>query len=273
MRFIFRLFPRWHVACQSLNSRPTLNRIYIIGYKPRILDVVGCRCIGWRELRIATTTPVYVESGRTRTFACAYDWPGWCRSGKDEASALAALAAYAPRYAAVARHARVPFEAHPAGTLRVVERLAGSASTDFGVPGTIAKRDTGLLAADEGKRLACLVQAAWAVYDQILAGAPADLRKGPRGGGRDRDKMADHVRDAEGAYVRKLGLRLKAPARNDRRAITAFRAAIIDALRQPSNGKPLLEKGWPQRYAARRIAWHALDHAWEMEDRSEPGGR
>src|SRR5438552_1897590 len=87
-----------------------------------------------------STTPVYVESSRTRTFACAYDWPGWCRSGKDEASALVALAAYAPRYAAVAKQARVAFDAKP--TFRVVERLAGSASTEFGVPAEVARRDT-----------------------------------------------------------------------------------------------------------------------------------
>ena len=184
-------------------------------------------------------------------------------------SALAALAAYAPRYAAVAKQARVPFEANPAGTFRVVERLAGSASTEFGVPGTIGKRDTTPLAAAEGKRLASLVQAAWVVYDQILAGAPAELRKGPRGGGRDRDKMADHVRDAEGAYVRKLGLRLEPPDRRDRRALAEFRTAIAEALQRPSKGNALVDKGWPQRYAARRIAWHVLDHAWEMQDRSE----
>src|SRR2546428_12252513 len=87
-----------------------------------------------------STTPVYVESSRTRTFACAYDWPGWWRSGKDEASALAALAAYAPRYAAVAKQARAAFDAKP--TFRVIERLAGSASTEFRVPGGVAKRDT-----------------------------------------------------------------------------------------------------------------------------------
>ena len=133
----------------------------------------------------------------------------------------------------------------------------------------MAKRDTTSLSATEGKRLASLVQAAWAVYDQILADAPAVLRKGPRGGGRDRDKMADHVRDAEGAYVRKLGLRLEPPPRNDRPAIAAFRQAIIDVLQRPSKGNALVEKGWPQRYAARRIAWHALDHAWEIQDRSD----
>ena len=184
-------------------------------------------------------------------------------------SALAVLAAYTPRYAAVAKHARMPFAVEPAD-LRVVERIAGSASTDFGVPGEIAKLDSKPLSSAEGKRLASLMNAAWAVYDEILAGAPAELRKGPRGGGRDRDKMADHVRDAEGAYVVKLGLRIKPPPRTDRRATTAFRGAIIDALQKPSNGKALVEKGWPQRYAARRIAWHALDHAWEMQDRSDP---
>jgi hypothetical protein len=215
----------------------------------------------------AGMTPVYVEEGRTRTFACAYDWPGWCRSGKDEASALATLAAYAPRYAAVAKRARLAFDAKP--TFRVVERLPGSASTDFGVPERVTKRDTTPLEAAEGKRLATLLQAAWDVYDQILGSTPAELRKGPRGGGRDRDKMADHVRDAEGAYVRKLGLRLTPPDRQDHRAAAEFRAAIADTIQRPSQGTPLAERGWPQRYGARRIAWHALDHAWEMQDRSD----
>ena len=151
----------------------------------------------------------------------------------------------------------------------MLERLPGSASTEFGVPAEVTGRDTRPLAAAEGKRLASLTQAAWAVYDRILAGTPAALRKGPRGGGRDREKMADHVRDAEGAYVRKLGLRLAPPDRHDYRAVAEFRAKIADVLQRPSRGAPLAEKGWPQRYAARRIAWHALDHAWEMQDRSE----
>jgi hypothetical protein len=215
-------------------------------------------------------TDVVVEAGSKRVFACAADWPGWCRAGKDEATALAALAAYAPRYAAVAKQARTPFKARPAGPFRVVERVAGSATTDFGAPGGIAKQDTKPLSAAEGKRLASLVQAAWVAYDNLLATAPAELRKGPRGGGRDRDKMADHVREAEGAYVRKLGLRLTPPDRHDRRATAEFRAAIADAISQPSKGTALVEKGWPQRYAARRIAWHVLDHAWEIQDRSDP---
>jgi hypothetical protein len=154
----------------------------------------------------------------------------------------------------------------------VLERLPGSANTDFGVPHEIAKRDTAPLGSDEAKRIGSLVKAAWAIFDQIASAAPAELRKGPRGGGRDRDQMVDHVLGAEGAYVRKLGLRLAAPERGDAAAIRAFRGAIVEALERPSQGGPPIEKGWPQRYAARRIAWHALDHAWEIEDRSEASG-
>jgi hypothetical protein len=190
---------------------------------------------------------VSIERGSRRVFAAALDWPGWCRAGKDEGNALAALAAYAPRYAPVAEKARIAFDPKPAAAFRVVEHLAGTATTDFGAPDSVAKRDTRPLAALE-------------------------VRKGPRGGGRDRDQIADHVLGAEGAYVRKLGLRLKPPARGDRRGIAGFHAAIADVVGKASTGKPLVERGWPQRYAARRIAWHALDHAWEIQDRSTPSG-
>lgn len=215
---------------------------------------------------------VYIESGRTRTFACAYDWPGWCRSAKGEEAALAALADYAARYAPVAKRAKLPFDAGSAASFRVLERIPGSANTDFGVPHEIAKRDTTPVSPAEGKRLAALVKAAWAVFDEVAASAPAQLRNGPRGGGRDRDKIIDHVLGADEIYARKLGLKLSAPGRADRAAVRAFRAPVTEALEKPSKGTPLSEKGWPQRYAARRIAWHALDHAWEIQDRSAPNG-
>jgi hypothetical protein len=217
-------------------------------------------------------TDVAIESGTKRVFAAALDWPGWCRSGKDEASALAALAAYAPRYAPVAKKARIALELRSAAAFRVVEHLAGTATTDFGAPDGVAMRDTRPLAAPEAERISALVKAAWIIFDDVTASAPAELRKGPRGGGRDRDQIAEHVLGAEGAYVRKLGLRLKPPTRDDRRGIADFRAAILEVLGKPSNGKAPIDKGWPQRYAARRIAWHALDHAWEIQDRSAPTG-
>ena len=118
-------------------------------------------------------------------------------------------------------------------------------------------------------RLASIVHAAWATLDRVAAGAPAELRKGPRGGGRDRDKMVGHVIEADWYYGRELGLKLRQPKPDDDAAVEAMRRDMLTILREPSDGAPLAGRKWPQRYAARRIAWHALDHAWEMEDRSE----
>jgi hypothetical protein len=219
----------------------------------------------YRRAMLGAMVDVYLESGSKGVFACAVDWPGWCRSGKDEDSALQALATAAPRYAVVAAVAKVVFPARAAARLDVVERVPGSASTDFGVPGTVISLDSRPLTKAQALRLVSLVEASWRIFDGVAASAPAELRKGPRGGGRDRDAIVDHVLGAEVAYGRKIGIRLSQPALHDALAIAAHRSAILDALR---SSKRAVGKGWPTRYAARRIAWHALDHAWEIEDRS-----
>lgn len=213
-------------------------------------------------------TAVYLESGSRRVFACALEWPGWCRSGKNEGLALAALAAYAPRYAAVATEAGIRFPAG-ADTFQVTERLQGTATTDFGAPDREASHDRQPLSRREANRLAALLAAAWTIFDRVVAGAPAELRKGPRGGGRDRDAIVEHVIGAEAAYARKQGVRLRPPTPGETTAaVAAMRAAILDALRNAAGTRTVPEKGWPPRYAARREAWHVLDHAWEIEDRS-----
>ena len=115
------------------------------------------------------TLKVVLEVAPKRSFASALDWPGWSRGARTPDEALEAMLAYAPRYAVVARRAKVTFR--PPATARaaeVVERLAGGGGTEFDVPGVDVK------------------------------------------------------------------------------------------------------KPWGPRYAARRSAWHALDHAWEIEDRSAP---
>jgi hypothetical protein len=144
----------------------------------------------------------------------------------------------------------------------VVERLTGNATTDFGAPGIAAKLESRPLHAKEAERVFSLVEACWKYLDQVRASAPEVLRKGPRGGGRDRDKMFDHVLGAETEYAKGIGVRLKQPAGGDGPAIRAFRNAILERLRDPDPAAR-----WPAPYAARRIAWHALDHAWEIEDR------
>jgi hypothetical protein len=111
------------------------------------------------------------------------------------------------------------------------------------------------------------VEAAWAEFDDVAATAPESLRKGPRGGGRDRTKVVEHVHDADGGYARVLGLKLPSGTPDE---VSARREAVLETLRAPSDGSPIAGRKWPPRYAARRIAWHALDHAWEIEDRSAP---
>jgi len=210
---------------------------------------------------------IALESSPRKAFAEALEWPGWARAGKTDDLAIEALLAYAPRYEPVVRAAglRLP----GSFDVDVVERLDGSAGTEFGVPSHPTKADTRAVDAAEAKRLASIVEASWTTFDKVVAGAPAELRKGPRGGGRDRDTMACHVTGADWYYAREIGIKVKEPAWTDRPAIEALRAAVLEVLRQPSDGSPLAGRRWPARYAARRIAWHALDHAWEIEDRSE----
>ncbi len=213
---------------------------------------------------------VSVEASPTKVFASAVDWPGWSRSGKTEELALRALVTYGSRYAIVAREAGVTFKPPAAADLELVERVDGGGGTAFGVPSVVTDLDRRPLMKAEAAVLAGLVEAAWVVFDRVVAGAPAELRKGPRGGGRDRDKVVAHVVESDVGYARQLGLPIRYADPMDAAAAQAQRAATLELLRQPSDGSPLDGRRWTARYAARRIAWHALDHAWEVEDRSEP---
>lgn len=197
-------------------------------------------------------TRVVLEVGKTWVFASALDWPGWCRRGKGEHAALDVLLDYADRYALIAGDGFTP------GELEVVERLPGSATTDFGAPSAKGRAEDEPLDAVTADHFAELLDACWRGFDRVVDGAPEQLRKGPRGGGRDRDAIADHVREAERSYGRKVGTRLP-----PRTPWPDQRAALLPALRA---GSP--DGAWSARYAFRRIAWHVLDHAWEIEDKS-----
>ncbi len=210
------------------------------------------------------------EISAKKAFVWAIDWPGWCRGGKDRELAIAAFLDHASRYAVVARQAGLSFPAASADRLHTVESVEGGSGTEFGVPSTITDLDRRGVTGAQAERLASIVEAAWIVFDGVAAASPAELRKGPRGGGRDRDKMIGHVIEADHAYAREIGIRLRAPGIGDRPAVDTERAAMLEVLRAPSNGSPLADRTWTQHYAARRIAWHTLDHAWEMEDRSDP---
>ncbi len=209
---------------------------------------------------------VALETTPKKTFACALDWPGWCRSGRDADAALAALGDYAERFGPIAQAAGHPLPTTI--TLAEVERLPGGSTTAFGAPEVTFEADRAPVTPAQARRLAALVSAAWNCFDDVLAVTPESLRKGPRGGGRDRDKMATHVIEAENAYARQLGVRVPHPALGDAPAIAVQREAILGVLGARSDGMPVHK--WTTRYAARRIAWHVLDHVWEMQDRTEP---
>ena len=91
-------------------------------------------------------------------------------------------------------------------------------------------------AASEAERQSGLVAATWTVFDRIVRAAPAALAKGPRGGGRDRDAIVDHVLGNDTVYARKIGIRERQPGAGDAAAIAALRTAILDALGTAQGG-------------------------------------
>jgi len=105
------------------------------------------------------------------------------------------------------------------------------------------------------------------MFEEVVAASPTELRKGPRGGGRERDEIRRHVIEAERIYARKIGVRHKPFEVNDLSALNAMREEIATVLSQPSNGESPVSGGWNASYALRRMAWHVVDHIWEIEDR------
>jgi hypothetical protein len=209
---------------------------------------------------------VLVESTPKKVFVAALDWPGLARSGKDERLAVESLLAHLSRYAVAAGIAGEPFPVDDV-EVEVVERHDGGSATAFGVPSVTGDADRLPVDTADARRLAALVRASWAVFDEAAAAAPEELRTGPRGGGRTTSRIVGHVNDADGGYAQAMGVKADPGAEDP---VLARRAAMLDVLGAPSDGSPIAGKRWTPRYAARRIAWHALDHAWEIEDRSEP---
>jgi hypothetical protein len=225
--------------------------------------------------RSSQTIEVYLEIGKKRTFAGAIDWPGWCRSGRDEDAALHALADSGPHFARVLHAAQIPFHAPAAASaFAVVERLEGNMTTDFGAPDATPSCDMRPVDDAELRRFQTLLHAYWQVFDATVQTASGkQLRKGPRGGGRDLDGIVRHVLGAEQGYLARLAWKREQRAAEDlREELGRTRQAVLDALAAAVRGE-LPARGprggviWTPRYFVRRVAWHVLDHAWEIEDR------
>ena len=212
---------------------------------------------------------VLVETGARRAFAVALDWPGWSRAGRDEDSALDALFAAGPRYAGVLRGTRLGFSApHRRSDLRVVERARGDATTDFGAPGAQAAADRRPLDEADARRQLAILRASWRTFDRVARRAEGvELRRGPRGGGRNLGAIVAHVSDADAAYLAQVATKPPKGA-----SLEQTRTTIADVLTAAADGtlptaRPRGGAVWPPRYFLRRVAWHVLDHAWEIDDR------
>lgn len=208
-------------------------------------------------------------------FAVSAHWPGWARSGKDESSALQAMLNSSKRYAAVIKETGLVFNAPQLyADFLIYGRLSGNLTTDFGAPDALFPDDWDPLPLVELERLKLILSACWNAFDRAIeAAAGRELRKGPRGGGRDPDRMIRHVIEAEEGYLRALGMRLY-PGKDsgDQEKIFRLREEALKGLDLFAIGQiervgPRGGKRWPARFFTRRIAWHALDHAWELEDR------
>jgi hypothetical protein len=215
---------------------------------------------------------MYVEIGAKRTFAGALDWPGWCRAGRDEAAALEALNGAGRRYAKVLRGTRLGFEPpDDPSRFTIVEHLLGDATTDFGAPSIAPKADTRPIDDAELRRSRSILRACWRSFDAAVDGARGKtLAKGPRGGGRDLRTIVDHVVGAEGSYLRMMSRKVDEARSKDLAERT--HAAVLEAMETtaragPPPPGPRGGRRWPPRYFVRRVTWHVLDHAWEIEDR------
>lgn len=221
--------------------------------------------------RSSNKIEVYLEVGKKRTFAAALDWPGWCRSGRDEADALQALFEYGPRYARVLSRARLGFRApEDASAFKVLERLKGNATTDFGAPDVSPAGDAEPLDDTELRRLESVLKACWRAFDAAVEKAEGKtLRSGPRGGGRSVEKIVQHVLGAEKGYLSALGGKVA-----ESESMEGTHQAILKTLKASTRGAiaavgPRGGNRWSPGYFVRREAWHVLDHVWEIDDRLE----
>jgi hypothetical protein len=226
--------------------------------------------------RTESAVEIALESVKRKTFAIVYAWPGWARGGRDEASALGTLVEYGPRYAAVLKSTAYAFTPpEDLEAYKVIERLEGNSTTAFGAPAMPIRGDDKPVSEGEWVRFRVMLQASWEVFDRSLSATKGkELRKGPRGGGRDQVKMLEHVIMADESYLAKLGWKFdKLDDLSPGDQLAHIRHSILDGLQAsirgdiPSKG-PRGGSRWTPRFFVRRVIWHILDHAWEIEDRT-----
>ena len=202
-----------------------------------------------------------------KVVAVAPDWPGLERGAKTGEDAIERLRSYIPRYSQVAKLAEMDAEFDAITNVDVVEQYPGTGSTDFwNISFAFSSIDKQRMSSDELVRELMLMQACWAFFDDVRRRVSAEMQKGPRGGGRDRDRIVHHIFANEQDWAKGLGVHTPDGAMLTGEGLKAHREAYCHAIRDyHSQGK--LAGKWPLRYLIRHTAFHTLDHAWEMEDK------
>jgi len=207
-----------------------------------------------------------------KVVAVAPDWPGLERGAKTSEAAIAKLQSYLPRYTQVAKLAAMDAEFAAIDGADVAEQYQGSGSTDFwGISFAFSSIDAQQMSSADLERGLTLVQACWTFFDDVRGRVSAEMQKGPRGGGRDRNQIVRHVLAVEQDWARKVGVRTPEDAVvTDDAGLKAYRDAYCTAIRTfHSEGK--MARNWPLRYLIRHTGYHTMDHAWEMEDKDLTG--
>lgn len=202
-----------------------------------------------------------------KVVAVAPDWPGLERGAESAEAAIERLVSYFPRYEKVAVLAGMGAEFAAIGGVDVVEQYQGTGSTDFwGIAFGRSSFDKQEMTDAELERELTLMQACWAFFDDVRSRVSAELQKGPRGGGRDRNQIVRHVFAAELDWGKKIGVPVDLDAMLTDEGLRAHREFYSSAIREfHTEGKPA--RTWPLRFLIRHTAYHTMDHAWEMEDK------
>lgn len=208
-----------------------------------------------------------------RWVAIAADWPGLERNGKSADDAVAKLTTYLPRYLRVARRAGLATDFERETKPTVVAQHTGTGSTDFwGISFAPSSTEHGPMTEAEFDRAITQLRACWAFFDGVAARVSPEMRKGPRGGGRDRDRIISHtIRQESESFATGVGLKIPEEGAMTPDGLREYRAAYVEAMRAYNAGEGRRMRSWTLPFLIRHSAFHTLDHAWEMEDKDLSG--
>jgi hypothetical protein len=157
-----------------------------------------------------------------------------------------------------------------AGPLEVVEDKIGTPSVDFwGISFSPAAAEPEPMDEAQLDRGIALLRACWEFFDAVAARVSAEMRKGPRGGGRSRDEIIRHVVRVESEdFARKVGLQIPEGGALEPGALAPYREEYVTGMRAYNTDESIKRmRSWNLPFLIRHSAFHTLDHAWEMEDK------